>query len=72
MKLLTYITFIVSSTGGMLYGYDIGVTSGVYGTPTFPSYFGITDQITNAEGNITACLQAGATGGALFANFYAG
>lgn len=75
MRYLTYITSVVSSIGGLLYGYDIGVISGVFSTPTFPVYFGMikgTDQATEIQGNIVALLQAGACLGALFANFYAG
>ena len=75
MKYLTHITTIVSSIGGLLYGYDIGIISGVFSTPTFPVYFGMDGDPSEAkqiQGNIVALLQAGACIGALTANFYAG
>lgn len=75
MKYLTHITTIVSSIGGLLYGYDIGIISGVFSTPTFPVYFGMDGDASEAkqiQGNIVSLLQAGACIGALTANFYAG
>lgn len=65
----------VSSIGALLFGYDIGVISGVFSTSTFPAYFGMTGSKSDAQqiqGNIVSLLQAGACIGALTANFYAG
>lgn len=75
MKYLTHVTTIVSSIGGLLFGYDIGIMSGVFETPTFPPYFGMEGNTTESQqikGNIVSFLQAGACLGALTANFSAG
>ncbi|KAI9341312.1 general substrate transporter [Pilaira anomala] len=74
MKYLTHVTTIVSSIGGLLFGYDIGIMSGVFETPTFPTYFGMEGNTTESQqikGNIVSFLQAGACLGALIANFSA-
>jgi SP family sugar:H+ symporter-like MFS transporter len=75
MKYLTHITTVVSSLGGFIYGYNIGVASGLFSTPTFPVYFGMVgsaSEVQVIEGNIVSLLQAGACLGALTANYYAG
>ncbi|KAI8369048.1 general substrate transporter [Blakeslea trispora] len=71
MKYLIHLTTILSSIGGLLYGYDIGVISGVFQTETFIPYFQMQENTSQIEGNIVSLLQAGACGGALAANFSA-
>ncbi|KAI8073483.1 general substrate transporter [Gilbertella persicaria] len=71
MKYLIHLTTILSSIGGLLYGYDIGVISGIFQTETFIPYFHMEQDKSQIEGNIVALLQAGACGGALTANLSA-
>ncbi|KAJ8656085.1 hypothetical protein O0I10_008308 [Lichtheimia ornata] len=74
MKHLSLIATTVSCMGGFLFGYDIGVISGVLAMPTFPQYFGMEgdpDYIARVKGDVVALLQAGCCVGALLINFLA-
>ncbi|CAO3686482.1 unnamed protein product [Rhizopus stolonifer] len=74
MKHLSFIATTISCIGGFLFGYDIGVISGVLAMPTFPTYFGILGDpstIATMKGNVVSLLQAGCCVGALLVNFLA-
>lgn len=75
MKHLALIATTISCIGGFLFGYDIGVISGVLAMPTFPTYFGIVgdaSHIATMKGDVVSILQAGCCAGALLVNFLAG
>ncbi|KAI7857479.1 general substrate transporter [Circinella umbellata] len=75
MKYMSLIATTVSCFGGFLFGYDIGVISGVLAMPTFPAYFGFNEggpnHIAQVKGDVVALLQAGCCVGALLINFFA-
>ncbi|KAL7316961.1 hypothetical protein PS15m_003377 [Mucor circinelloides] len=74
MKHLSLIATTVSCIGGFLFGYDIGVVSGVLAMPTFSTFFGIQGDagtIAHMKGDIVSVLQAGCCAGALLINFMA-
>ncbi|PHZ14349.1 general substrate transporter [Rhizopus microsporus ATCC 52813] len=74
MKHLSLIATTISCIGGFLFGYDIGVISGVLAMPTFPPYFGMQGDpatVATMKGNIVSLLQAGCCAGALLVNFLA-
>ncbi|CAO3687204.1 hypothetical protein G6F70_007740 [Rhizopus microsporus] len=74
MKHLSLIATTISCIGGFLFGYDIGVISGVLAMPTFPTYFGMQGDpatVATMKGNIVSLLQAGCCAGALLVNFLA-
>ncbi|KAI8352808.1 general substrate transporter [Choanephora cucurbitarum] len=74
MKYLSEFATTVSCIGGFLFGYDIGVISGVLTMPTFPQYFGVAGdaaEIASIKGDIVSVLQAGCCAGALMINFLA-
>ncbi|KAG1144014.1 hypothetical protein G6F37_001778 [Rhizopus arrhizus] len=74
MKHLSLIATTISCIGGFLFGYDIGVISGVLAMPTFPAYFGIqgdASTVATMKGNVVSLLQAGCCVGALLVNFLA-
>ncbi|KAI8637011.1 general substrate transporter [Parasitella parasitica] len=74
MKHLSLIATTISCIGGFLFGYDIGVISGVLAMPTFPAYFGIQGDaatIATMKGDVVSILQAGCCAGALLINFVA-
>ncbi|KAI8969312.1 general substrate transporter [Mycotypha africana] len=74
MKHLSLIATAISSIGGFLFGYDIGVISGVLAMPTFPTFFGMQgdpNHIAKMKGDVVSLLQAGCCVGALLINFIA-
>ncbi|CEP15143.1 hypothetical protein [Parasitella parasitica] len=74
MKHLSLIATTISCIGGFLFGYDIGVISGVLAMPTFPTYFGIQGDaatVATMKGDVVSVLQAGCCAGALLINFVA-
>ncbi|KAG2235895.1 hypothetical protein INT48_008198 [Thamnidium elegans] len=74
MKHLSLIATTISCIGGFLFGYDIGVISGVLAMPTFPEYFGIVgdaSEVARIKGDVVSILQAGCCVGALLINFFA-
>ncbi|RUS22819.1 general substrate transporter [Endogone sp. FLAS-F59071] len=73
MRYLAAIATTVACMGGFIFGYDLGVISGVLVMPSFAKAFDITpDQAANVNGNIVALLQVGCCVGALLINFVAG
>ncbi|KAI8139029.1 general substrate transporter [Fennellomyces sp. T-0311] len=74
MKHMSLIATTISCMGGFLFGYDIGVISGVLAMPTFPVFFGMVgddEYIARVKGDVVALLQAGCCAGALLINFFA-
>ncbi|ORY94966.1 general substrate transporter [Syncephalastrum racemosum] len=74
MKYLSHIATTVSCFGGFLFGYDLGVISGVLAMPSFAPYFGMqgdAQHIAKVKGDIVSLLQAGCCVGALLINFFA-
>jgi MFS family permease len=75
MNLLSLLSVIIPSLGGMYFGLVSGVIGGVTGMPSFLKYldlYGNTDLTTNVTGNIVSVLQAGGCGGAITAYIAAG
>ncbi|CAL8578158.1 hypothetical protein XPA_003960 [Xanthoria parietina] len=61
----TYFLAIISTVGGMLFGFDISSMSAIIGTPQYVDYFD--DPHGVVQGAIGSALAAGSVVGALFA-----
>ncbi|RUS31500.1 general substrate transporter [Jimgerdemannia flammicorona] len=72
MRYLSEVATFIACMGGFLFGYDIGVISGVLVMPTFATTFGINAaQAADLKGNVVSFLQIGCCFGALLINFVA-
>ncbi|KAI8335110.1 general substrate transporter [Chlamydoabsidia padenii] len=71
---LSIVASAVSCLGGLLFGYDIGVISGILAMPSFTDYFHIQGDVATVaamKGNVVSLLQAGCCVGALLTNLVA-
>ncbi|KAI8067555.1 general substrate transporter [Gongronella butleri] len=72
---LSVIATVISCFGGFLFGYDLGVISGVLVMPPFMAYFGYStvskEQAAQIQGDIVAMLQVGCCVGSLLTNLVA-
>jgi sugar porter (SP) family MFS transporter len=65
-----YFCASLAAIGGLLFGYDIGVISGVLTQPHFIDIFGVDGKISaNVEGGIVSSLMAGCFVGSLFSGW---
>ncbi|KAI8096978.1 general substrate transporter [Halteromyces radiatus] len=74
MRNLSIIATIVSCLGGFLFGFDLGVISGILAMPSFTAYFHIAgdpNTVAQMKGNVVSLLQAGCCVGSLLTNLVA-